>query len=98
MLVEIQDDFDLEKIALSGQCFRVGRLQDGAYRFISGDEVIYIRETGSHMFSVSCSPNAWKNIWSFYFDLGRCYNDIFGTECNKHQFIHEAMVYGRAPD
>ena len=45
MLVEIQDDFDLEKIALSGQCFRVGRLQDGAYRFISGDEVIYIRET-----------------------------------------------------
>ncbi len=95
MLVEIQDDFDLEKIALSGQCFRVGRLQDGAYRFISGDEVIYIRETGSHMFSVSCSPNAWKNIWSFYFDLGRCYNDIFGTECNKHQFIHEAMVYGR---
>ena len=95
MLVEIQDDFDLEKIALSGQCFRVGRLQDGAYRFISGDEVIYIRETGSHTFSVSCSPNAWKDIWSFYFDLGRCYNDVFETECNKHQFIHEAMVYGR---
>lgn len=95
MLVEIEDDFDLEKIAMSGQCFRVGRLQDGAYRFISGDEVIYIRETGSHTFSVSCSPNAWKDIWGFYFDLGRCYNDIFETECNKHQFIHEAMVYGR---
>lgn len=95
MLVEIQDDFDLEKIALSGQCFRVGRMQDGIYRFISGGEVIYIREAGNQKFSVSCSLDDWKNIWSFYFDLGRCYSDIFENECDKHQFIHEAMVYGR---
>ena len=29
MLIEIQDDFDLEKIALSGQCFRVKQFADG---------------------------------------------------------------------
>ena len=38
MLIEILDDFDLEKIALSGQCFRVKRMQDDGYRFIFGDE------------------------------------------------------------
>lgn len=95
MLVEILDDFDLEKIALSGQCFRVRRMQDGAYRFICGDEVIYIKETGNHKFSVSCNLDEWRNTWNFYFDLNRCYNDIFEKECYKHQFIHEAMLYGR---
>ena len=69
MLIEILDDFDLEKIALSGQCFRVKRMQDGGYRFIFGDEVLYIREIGNHRFSVSCSLDAWRNTWSFYFDL-----------------------------
>lgn len=95
MLIEILDDFDLEKIALSGQCFRVKRMQDDGYRFIFGDEVLYIREIGNHRFSVSCSLDAWRNTWSFYFDLNRSYNDIFEMECDKHQFIHEAMLYGR---
>lgn len=95
MLIEILDDFDLDKIALSGQCFRVKRMQDDGYRFIFGDEVLYIREIGNHRFSVSCSLDAWRNTWSFYFDLNRSYNDIFEIECDKHQFIHEAMLYGR---
>lgn len=95
MLIEILDDFDLEKIALSGQCFRVRRMQDEGYRFIFGDEVLYIKETGNHKFSVSCSPDVWRNTWSFYFDLNRSYDDIFEKECDKHQFIHEAMLYGR---
>lgn len=95
MIVEIQDDFDLEKIASSGQCFRIRRMQNGVYRFICGDEAIYIQETGNHRFSVSCSLENWKNIWALYFDLGRCYNDIFEKESNKHPFIHKAMMYGR---
>lgn len=95
MLIEIQDDFDLEKIALSGQCFRVGRMRDGAYRFIKGNENVYIRAEGNHKFAISCGLDEWRNNWSFYFDLGRCYSDIFENECHKHPFIHEAMDYGR---
>ena len=41
MLIEIQDDFDLEKIALSGQCFRVKQFTDGVYRFITGDNIVF---------------------------------------------------------
>ena len=93
MLIEILDDFDLEKIALSGQCFRVKRMQDDGYRFIFGDEVLYIREIGNHRFSVSCSLDAWRNTWSFYFDLNRSYNDIFKMECDKHQFIHLSLIH-----
>ena len=42
--VHISDDFDLEKIALSGQCFRVRRFADGIYRFIKGERVLYIKQ------------------------------------------------------
>lgn len=95
MVVEIQDDFNLEKISQSGQCFRVRKFEDGVYRFISGDDVIYIQETGSHQFSVSCGIDEWNSIWSPYFDLSRCYSEIYNKECDKHPFIHEAMAYGR---
>lgn len=95
MLVEIRDDFDLEKISLSGQCFRVRRFNNELYRFISGDEVVYIREAGKHKFYVSCSVDKWNKVWNPYFDLSRCYNGIFNRECDKHPFIHEVMVYGR---
>ena len=43
MQIQIKDDFDLEKIAVSGQCFRVRQFEDGTFRFITGEHVIYIR-------------------------------------------------------
>ncbi len=95
MLIEIQDDFDLEKIALSGQCFRVRRFDNGTYRFVTGDKVVYIREAGTQKYAVSCSMDMWEKVWSVYFDLNRSYSDIFDKECHKHQFVHKAMVYGR---
>ena len=53
MLLEIKDDFDLRKIALSGQCFRVKRFEDGTYRFVTGDSAVYIKDMGDRRFSVS---------------------------------------------
>lgn len=46
-IVHIEDDFDMEKIRTSGQCFRIARLDDGAYRAIAGDKVLYMRKAGS---------------------------------------------------
>ena len=95
MLIEIRDDFDLEKISLSGQCFRVRKFDNGVYRFVTGDKSVYIQKAENQRFSVSCSMNEWKEIWSSYFDLNRCYKDIFDRECDKHPFIHKAMVYSQ---
>ena len=68
MQIEIQDDFDLEKIASCGQCFRVKTLDGGMFRFVSGEHVIYMKETGNHQFSVSCTSDEWNDVWrrSFY--------------------------------
>ena len=40
--VTIQDDFDLDKILESGQCFRPRKLADGRCRFVSGKALLYL--------------------------------------------------------
>lgn len=95
MQIEILDDFDMEKIASCGQCFRARRLEDGSFRFVSGDHVIYMKETGAHQFTVSCTEDEWKDIWIGYFDLGRSYKNLYYKERKKHDFVRKAMDCGR---
>ena len=62
MQVTIKDDFDLEKIIDSGQCFRGKCLEDGSYRFISGESVIYLRpeDREAGVYTVSCDRESWE--------------------------------------
>ena len=45
MIVQIEDDLDLSKIAESGQCFRAVSTA-GRIRFITGEKVLYIEPLG----------------------------------------------------
>ena len=95
MQIEIHDDFDLEKIASCGQCFRAKSFDGGLYRFVSGDQVIYIKKIEDNRFSVSCTDEEWKDIWTSYFDLKRSYKDLYFEEREKHDYIRKAMDCGR---
>lgn len=75
MTVTITDDFDLHKIAFSGQCFRC-REAEGKYRFITGKNVVYLQKRGQTAYDVSCSPEEWERVWIPYFDLRRDYRSI----------------------
>lgn len=104
-IVHIEDDFDMEKIRTSGQCFRIARLDDGAYRAIAGDKVLYMRKAGSAcadeaveggtQWEVSCTPEEWGSFWSAYFDLGRDYSAVRKACEGRNAFVDEAMAYGR---
>ncbi len=76
MLFKTQDDFDLEKIYKSGQCFRINKSENCTYRFITGDNVLHIKNIDKGIFEVDCSQNKWDEIWHNYFDLGRNYSKI----------------------
>ena len=93
--IEIKDDFDLEKIISCGQCFRAKSLEGGMFRFVTGDHVLYIKRTGDNSYSVSCSDDEWKNIWTEYFDLNRSYSSIYYEEHKKHDYVRKAMDCGR---
>ena len=94
-LVSIQDDFDLKKIAASGQCFRVRRFEDDSYRFITREHILYIRRERKGQFSVSCNAEEWQKIWQTYFDLDRRYSEMFEQNRDKHSFVRDAMLFGR---
>ncbi len=79
MKISISDDFDLQKIAHSGQCFRVREFEDGTFRFVTGSEVLYIKELSSKYFEISCSDETWNRTWIPYFDLERNYFHVRET-------------------
>ena len=58
MIVTISDDFDLQKISDSGQCFRSRQIGD-FYRFITGEEIIYLRQITPEKYEVLCSEETW---------------------------------------
>ena len=89
MKIRIEDDFDLFKIANCGQCFRAKLSGDGTWRFVTGGELIYIKELTSDHYEVSFSSvkgdeviyteedhSLWENVWIPYFDLERDYQGI----------------------
>lgn len=92
--IQIEDDFHLEKIASSGQCFRVGRLDGGIYRFITGGEVIYLKKTEENTYEIHCNKAAWENVWTDYFDLSRNYRNIRSRIRGKNRFIDQAAKAG----
>ncbi|WP_026498687.1 DNA glycosylase [Butyrivibrio sp. WCD2001] len=56
MNIPITDDFDLKKIQLSGQCFRVKETAPGVFRFITGDNVVYIKKLDDKKNTTEKSP------------------------------------------
>ena len=95
MQIEIHDDFDLSKIVASGQCFRACLMDNGTYRFVTGNDVVYIKETERGILSVSCELDEWQSIWVEYFDLNRNYRKLFAEEYGKHPFVDKTMDAGR---
>jgi len=65
--VRITDDFDLRKIAESGQCFRWTALPDGTWRVLHGADCLYIRALGGGVFGFDCPEEALPR-WLDYFD------------------------------
>lgn len=95
MQVTISDDFDLQKIADSGQCFRVRDFGDGMFRFITGSEVLYIKKLSRARYEVSCSDEAWRRVWIPYFDLERNYLRIRKAIPDSDPYMQSAARGGK---
>ena len=93
-IITITDDFDLYKIAYSGQCFRVRRFEDDMYRFVTDEYILYIKKIGNVEYSISCSKDIWNEVWFSYFDLGRNYEKIRRGLSFKNEFVGNAIVAG----
>ena len=95
MKIKIEDDFDLEKIAHCGQCFRAKEIENGVYRFITENHVIYIKKLRENVFDVSCDPYEWANIWENYFDIATNYAEIRKEISAINDYFKEVSEVGK---
>ena len=93
-LVAIQDDFDLDKIIESGQCFRPQKLSDGRYRFLSGSALLYLTPLGDGQYDA-----AWygsdREYWADYFDLGRNYAALRCSLAGQSSYLDKSLDFGQ---
>lgn len=95
MQIYIEDDFDLEKIAKSGQCFRVALLEGNIYRFITKENILYIRQLSDGLFDISCGKDEWDKTWKQYFALDINYNQLRKDILGKNLFIDKVVENGK---
>lgn len=99
-VVKIYDDFDLKKIAESGQCFRAKEFENGLFRFVTKKKFIYIRKLDKNVFDVSCELTDWTGFWEKYFDLEENYMairveiDKFSERFPFGNYLREAAKFG----
>ena len=95
MELQIQDDFDLDKIARSGQCFRWQEVGEKAWRIVHKGQCLSIRELGGSQYRLSCSEEAYHAHWRSYFDLDEDYRKIRAKiKAADNPFLHAACTYG----
>ena len=107
MIINIEDDLDLKKIADSGQAFRIAEISDGEYRFVTGDQVLYIKpvklqKNGAGSYEISCfdesgeipAKEAFEKVWKNYFDLGTSYKKIRSLVPEKDVFLSKSCENG----
>ncbi|MDO5539684.1 MAG: DNA glycosylase [Eubacteriales bacterium] len=66
------DNFDLEQICRSGQCFRMARREDGRYCVIAGSRYLELEQQDDQIIFY-CEKEEFTKVWESYFDLGRDY-------------------------
>ena len=95
MEVKIEDDFDLVKIAASGQCFRMRQIENHVgYEVISKSHVLHILEKSPRIFSIDATQEDWKSFWIPYFDLTRNYEKL-RAGVPKGDFLEKAAKFSR---
>lgn len=91
------NDFDIRKIAYSGQCFRINRLRGNVYSAVAMGHYVEIKQDGDEI-TFSCSQEEFEKIWKPYFDLELDYGDIVAkavTQFGDDKFLMDAIEYGR---
>lgn len=87
--------FDPEKIALSGQAFRIKVIDEDHTELIAGGRYLQIARTAPDTFAFSCTEKEFENIWKDFFDLDTDYKAIEDSILPEDSYLKDAACYGR---
>ena len=98
MEIMIRDDFDLSKIADSGQCFRFNLVpeSDGLFSVAATDRHIFIRSLGNGRYDLDCDEEEYDSFWMNYFDLDLSYSEVRRRiDREDDPYLFAASEFGR---
>ena len=93
MVVVSKEDFHLGKIADSGQCFRLKRLEEGGFRAAAGNRLLELWEQPD-AWALDCSAEEFDGFWRGYFDLDTDYAAFRAAVPEKDAYLTAAAAFG----
>lgn len=92
-MVEItRPDVDILKTALSGQCFRMNRQEDGSFLAVAKDKAVKIIQNGDNI-RFLCGEKEFSSFWEPYFDLSCDYEEHHKKIPKDDAFLRAAKDY-----
>jgi len=94
MLTFELEDFDIEQIADSGQCFRMYHVLDDTWELFALNRFLKIQKRGgAHIFH--CERDEFDDFWFNYFDLQTDYGEIKKRIlATNDEYLIEAVKFG----
>ena len=86
-------DFDIRKIAESGQCFRMNEVEKDQWLCIALDRVLLVSPVCGG-YSFSCGPEEYEAFWEDYFDLRTDYSAIRRAIDPEDEYLLNAAKAG----
>ena len=93
MIECVLNDFDIDQIANSGQCFRFHRVGDKSYDLIAGTHLLNIQQNGRTV-RFDCDEDEFNAIWRPYFDLDADYGRCKAAVAKRDIYLQNAVAYG----
>ncbi len=94
MIITVTDDFDPDKIAVSGQCFRWEKAGPETCRIIAEDRCVYLTAKGKDRYELSCGEEEFDSFWERYFDFSLNYESIRGRiDPEEDPFLWQASEF-----
>ena len=88
------DDFSIEAIAESGQCFRAVQKSDDVWSVVAYGRQLDIRQLGNGEFEFGCSDSEFDGIWRTYFDLDTDYGIYRSVVLEDDEYLKTAAAFG----
>ncbi len=93
MIKAARKDFDIHKIAESGQCFRFFPNGENAFVLVAFSRILHIAMQEDAV-CLDCTEKEFSELWETYFDLSRDYADIRRAVAPEDAFLRAAVQYG----
>lgn len=88
-----KQEFDLEKIADSGQCFRLNQLEPGRFRLTAWDRCVELTKRAD-AWLLDCPAEEFNALWRGYFDLDADYAAFRSAVPKKDAYLTAATEFG----